>query len=251
MTTAAEQLILKALSDYCKGDRRTFRNRHMSDMTGLSKQLINHHLRKWTAQGFVSKNPLVRGEWILLDLPGLIAEIIEPNEPTKMGHAKHELFDKELINALHQHTELYAALKALNAAPIALKESLEKYLTDAINQLRNERTFMHTKQYAPRVARQMVRKYADEAEKFGVDIESVAPVERDFSLIQGGEEQATETQEDKDRERHVWEANNNLNIYLNMTSNPTHGSVQQALDTLKKYGEDTSEWEKKREELMQ
>lgn len=167
-----------------------------------------------------------------------------------MGHARHELFDKELINALHQHTELYAALKALNAAPIALKESLEKYLTDAINQLRNERTFMHTKQYAPRVARQMVRKYADEAEKFGVDIESVAPVERDFSLIQGEETQATETQED--RARHIAEAHHTLSMYLGgFANNPTHGYVQQALDTLKKYGEDTSEWEKKREELIQ
>lgn len=193
MATTSEQLILKAISEYCVGSRKTFRNRHIAALTGLGKQNINHYLNKWAKGGFVGKNPLASGEWILLDLNGLVADLIEPTEPSRMGHAKHELFDKEVISKLHALTELHAALKILKAVPPNLKSSLEEYINNAINELRNERTFMHVKQYSPNRARQTVRKHEALAESFGINVNEIAPYEKGLRLVtEEPEEEETE-----------------------------------------------------------
>jgi hypothetical protein len=172
MATTKEQMILRALSEYSK-THTSFRNRHLMTLSGLSRQDINHYLNKWRDKGFVSKNPLVSGEWILIDMPGLIADLVEPTEPSKMGHAKHELFNAEALVKLQALTELYAALRSLKQVNIQFKTVLEDYINKAIDELRNERTYMHVKSFSPDRARQMIAKHEAYAIDLGLDVSKI------------------------------------------------------------------------------
>jgi hypothetical protein len=172
MATVKEQMMLKAVSDYCK-THESFRNRHLMTLTGLSRQDINHYLNKWRDKGFVTKSPLVHGEWILYDLPGLIADLVEPTEPAKMGHAKHELFDKEVLTRLQNIIEVYAALRSLKLRDVKIKDMIETYINNAIDELRNERVYMNVKQFSPDRARQMLLKHEAYARDMGIDIDKI------------------------------------------------------------------------------
>lgn len=172
MATVKEQMILKAMVDYTK-THPSFRNRHIMYATDLSRQDINHYLNKWRNRGFVDKNPLVKGEWILLDLSGLIAELMDKVEPAKLEHAKHELFREDALNNLHDLTDVFAALRVLKVSPDVLRRDLEAYINKAIDALRNERTYMHRKQYSLNRARQIVENARAMVEAMGIDVDKL------------------------------------------------------------------------------
>lgn len=170
MASMKESMILRAMTEYCKG-HNSFRNRHLAHLAGVDRQDVNYFLKKWSKKGFVSKNPLAPGEWILVDLPGLVEDISSSNAPVDLAHSKsHPLFNSEELTKLKLYTDIYAALKALKKNPTDLRVTLEKYIDEALLELRTERSYMHRKTFSQKRATALVKKHEGLVKELGYDV---------------------------------------------------------------------------------
>lgn len=170
MATVKEQMILKAVVEYTK-THTSFRNRHLMTMTGLDRQDINYYLKKWSKGGYVAQNPLVPGEWILVDMAGLVEDLTAGTDPIDLAHArKHPLFIDTELQKLRQMTDIYAALKMLKQNPSDLRRSLEEYIDEALKELRTERSYMHRKTFSKKRAAALLQKHAGMVKELGYKV---------------------------------------------------------------------------------
>lgn len=172
MATLKEQMMVRAVAERTKV-HPSFRNRHIAETTGLARQDVNRYLNKWRERGYVDKNPLAKGEWILLDMAGLVTEMMTTTEPAKLEHSNHELFRKDALQILHDLVDVYVALRMLRANSDKLKNDLEGYLDKAIDELRNERKYIHTKVFSQNRARQIVSNARPMVEALGIDVDKL------------------------------------------------------------------------------
>lgn len=157
MTSMKENMILSAVAEYAQ-NHDTFRNRHISYMTGLAKQDIDYYFKKWEKRGFITRNPLEHREWLLVDLSGLIASQAPEHNEFDLRHSRavNDLLDPESLERLHAFTDKYAMLKAIGMSQAdlnTLRDALLKKIEAAIGELRTEIKYMHTKRFAPRNAK--------------------------------------------------------------------------------------------------
>lgn len=178
-----ETLILKAVTQYT-ATHTTFRNRHLAHIAGLDRQDVNYYLNKWSKGGYVAKNPLTNGEWILVDLPGLVEFIGSSADPVDLAHArKHPLFIDTELQKLRNLTDIYAALKVLKKQPSDLRKSLEDYIDEALKELRTERSYMHRKTFSKKRAAAVVQKHMGTVAELGFDVEDILGIEVDVKPL--------------------------------------------------------------------
>jgi hypothetical protein len=92
--------------------RDGFLNRHLVEMTGISKQNIYKYLKKWEKNGYAVRNPLNPTEWILTRKDDLLESLITGSEPASVEHMLAlRIFNEDYIkNTIHKFTDTYAAL---------------------------------------------------------------------------------------------------------------------------------------------
>lgn len=159
MATTKEQMILSAVASYTQ-NHETFRNKHLTSISGLMKQDVNYYLNKWEQKGYVARSPLAPADWFVVDLPGLIESLMPTEDEYDLRHMKivsPTVFDEEKVEKFTELTELYAVCKAagISHGDLAhLKQEIQKVVDRAIDELRTELKYMHTKRFSASKAKQ-------------------------------------------------------------------------------------------------
>jgi hypothetical protein len=183
MSSMKENLILKAVTQY-SANHNSFRNRHLAALAGVDRQDVNYYLKKWSKGGYVSKNPLMPGEWILVDLPGLVESLSSSAEPVDLAHAKkHPLFIDTELQKLRNLTDIYAALKVLKKQPSDLRKTLEDYIDEALKELRTERSYMHRKTFSKKRAAGVIQKHSGVVAELGYDVEDILGIDLEVKAL--------------------------------------------------------------------
>lgn len=245
----AKHLILSAITKRTE----TFRAREIVADTGLSKQLVNYHLREWEKRGFIARNPLNTSERVLVDLASLLEELTSSSEydGSKTYHMrdKHAIFNPESVNQLRESVDTYVALKYLDFKTGNYKKVLEDYIDKAIEELRRERAYMHNKKMAERTAAKYLLKNIERVDTVpGIDTgqvqekccEILVKEEKGLRLIineEATEEETPEPEEiDPETLPEVKEARRLIDLYVNNLKMPDHGYVEKSRKVLEKYG---------------
>lgn len=151
-------LIVNAIHKHMT-DHETFRNKHICESTGLDKQTVNYHLKKFESQGLIARNPLKTVEFLVPDIMMLIGTVIPEEEDNLSVHhmGKMQLLDIEKSESFKQWTDTYAALRAFGITNKPIREGLETELKLTIKQLQQELHYMHARRMSKKVAIRILR----------------------------------------------------------------------------------------------
>lgn len=141
---------------------RAFRARHIVEQTGLSRQLVNHHLSSMVTDGSLEKDGVY---YTVADRDSLINAVatIDDGPSMKKAHST-QFINEELVKALNTIARIIVSSRNTKA-PFhrEVKEFMVNEIDDTIRSYKNLRKYITAKTMTPKVAQTNLPKDAEEA----------------------------------------------------------------------------------------
>lgn len=154
---------------------KPFRNRHIAEMTGLDRRLVDYHLKKWLNHGIIQRDPLNSVMFFVPNLEDFVNDVLATEEtPSRIEHMPKDLaFNAKAVTTLSEYAVLLRAIDypEWEKAIALVREHLDK----VVRGIKQERYYLTYKKITPVSAvRQITREFKELCAAFDIDQQSLA-----------------------------------------------------------------------------
>jgi hypothetical protein len=120
---------------------RPFKPPHITDMTGLDRQLVRYHIRAFTERDYLEK---IDKSYVIKDKEGLLTSMVDASEKTETAKmVAAGIFNKQSVDKLNFQAESIIAGRTLEL-PMSQesKEVMLRNLDQSVRDLKNLRKYL-------------------------------------------------------------------------------------------------------------